>query len=339
MSRVVAVALLIALAGVSAHFFSNEEYEHQFVKFMQKHEKSYDAEEFFSRYNVFKANMDKIHKHNLGEHTYTMAMNQFGDMTAEEFIATHTGFKGKKAPITSNIVHHHKHDSTATFTPIDWRSRAGVVSGVKDQGQCGSCWAFSATGSTEGAWALSKGLSMSVPLSEQQLVDCATAEGNQGCEGGLMDQAFQYIIDNSGITTEAAYPYTAKDGASCLATGKPVASTISSFVDVNPSSDAALFAALQVGPVSIAIEADQQSFQFYSTGIMSGDCGATLDHGVLVVAWGVDANLNSTAYWTIKNSWGASWGEAGYIRLVDNPALNSQTGQCGMLSVPSYPVV
>jgi len=337
MSRAVVVILLIALAGASALIFSNEEYENLFVKFMQTHEKSYDAEEFFHRFNVFKANVDKIHAHNHGDHSFTMAMNKFGDLTAEEFISTHTGYKGKKSPITSNIAHHH-HNSVAGNTAIDWRKHPGVVSGVKDQGQCGACWAFSATGSTEGAWGLAKKLKKPISLSEQQLVDCSQTEGNQGCEGGLMDQGFQYMIDNSGITSESAYPYTAKDGT-CSATGKPTVATITSFVDVNPSDDGALYAALQKGPVSVAIEADQESFQFYSSGILTSACGAQLDHGVLVVGWGVDKSLNSTSYWTVKNSWGASWGEAGFVRLVDDPTLNGGTGQCGVLSNPSYPVI
>jgi len=130
-----------------------------------------------------------------------------------------------------------------------------------------------------------------------------------------------------------------KNGAKCLAAGKPFGASITSYTDVNPNDDAALYAALQVGPVSIAIEADQESFQFYSTGILTGTCGANLDHGVLVVGWGVDQSLNSTSYWTVKNSWGGSWGEKGYIRLVDDPTLNQGAGQCGMLSVPSYPVI
>jgi cathepsin L len=336
MSRVVAVAFLIALAGVSAHFFSNEEYENMFVKFMQTHEKSYDAEEFFHRFNIFKANVNKIHQHNLGDHTFTMAMNSFGDLTAEEFISTHTGYKGEIR--SEATVRHHHHASRDTQSAMDWRSHPGVVSHIKDQGQCGSCWAFSATGSTEGAWGIKNNLKTAISLSEQQLMDCSTSFGNEGCQGGLMDQAFQYIVQ-SNITTEKAYPYTAKDGTSCKAAGKPFGASISSYTDVNPNDDAALYAALQVGPVSIAIEADQESFQFYSSGILTGVCGANLDHGVLVVAWGVDTKLNSTSYWTIKNSWGASWGEKGYIRLVDDPTLNQGAGQCGMLSVPSYPVI
>jgi len=330
MTRV--AALLLVLACVSAHTFSDEEYEHRFVKFMQTHEKSYDAEEFFYRFNVFKANVDKIHEHNLGDHTYTMAMNQFGDLTAEEFISTHTGYKGKNTHATSNIVHSGNYNLMGE-TAIDWTLHDGVVSGVKDQGQCGSCWAFSATGSTEGALGIKNKLKTALTLSEQQLVDCSTPEGNDGCEGGFMDQAFKFIMDNKGITDEKSYPYKAVDGT--CQKNKPVAATIHGFKDVTPKEDTSLYAALKIGPVSIAIEADQKSFQFYSTGILTSKCGSRLDHGVLVVGWGVD---NSTAYWKVKNSWGGSWGEAGYIRLVDDAKLNAKTGQCGMLSVPSYPV-
>jgi len=308
-----------------------------FVKFMQTHEKSYDAEEFFHRFNIFKANVNKIHQHNLGDDSYTMAMNSFGDLTAEEFISTHTGYNGKANTVETGVRHHHHLSDTQTA--IDWRVKhTGVVSPVKDQGQCGSCWAFSTTGSTEGAWGIKNKLTKAISLSEQQLMDCSGSFGNEGCQGGLMDQAFQYIMQ-SNITTEKAYPYTEKNGPKCLAAGKPFGASITSYTDVNPNDDQALFAALQLGPVSIAIEADQESFQFYSTGILSAACGANLDHGVLVVGWGVDASLNSTSYWTVKNSWGGSWGEKGYIRLVDDPTLNSGSGQCGMLSVPSYPVI
>jgi len=152
-----------------------------------------------------------------------------------------------------------------------------------------------------------------------------------------MDQAFQFMLDNNGITDEADYPYTGKDSGTCQ-TNMPVAATISGFTDVTPGDPKALYAALKMGPVSIAVEADQESFQFYSTGILTSTCGANLDHGVLVVGWGVDSALNSTSYWKVKNSWGGSWGEAGYIRLVDNSGLNSGMGQCGMLSDPSYPI-
>jgi KDEL-tailed cysteine endopeptidase len=184
----------------------------------------------------------------------------------------------------------------------------------------------------EGAWFLSKGSLVS--LSEQQLVDCSQAEGNQGCNGGLMDQAFQYIIDNKGITTEAAYPYTATDGT-CAAKGKPVAATLSGFKDVAANNELALETAIVQQPVSVAVEADQSVFQFYSGGVMDSACGTQLDHGVLAVGYGTDAGKE---YYKVKNSWGADWGMKGYI-LLGRGAKFNPSGQCGIQMQASYPVV
>jgi KDEL-tailed cysteine endopeptidase len=168
-------------------------------------------------------------------------------------------------------------------------------------------------------------------LSEQQLVDCSGPEGNQGCNGGLMDQAFQYIIDNKGITSEAAYPYTAQDGT-CKKNVTPVA-TITGFTDVPASSEAALETAIVQQPVSVAVEADQDCFQFYSGGVMTASCGTNLDHGVLAVGYGTDSGSD---YYKVKNSWGASWGEKGYIRLGRGSKFNP-SGQCGIQLMASYP--
>jgi len=322
---------LLCVVAASAAFFEEPQYEFLFTKWVQQHLKSYDADEFFHRYNVFKANLDKVHKHNKGNFGWTMAMNQFGDLTAEEFKATHTGYRPRKDSV-HRMANTAPRSKAAPPTQVDWRPK-GAVTPVKDQGQCGSCWAFSTTGSTEGASFLKT--QKLVSLSEQQLVDCSQAEGNAGCEGGLMDDGFQYIIDNKGITTEAAYPYRAVDG-NCVSAGKPVAATLSSFLDVTSNSASALLAAVALTPVSIAIEADQSAFQFYSGGVLNTtQCGTNLDHGVLAV--GYDQSFKPP-YWIVKNSWGASWGEAGYIRLgLGN--YNGGAGQCGMYMEPSYPVV
>jgi len=205
------------------------------------------------------------------------------------------------------------------------------VTPVKDQGMCGSCWAFSATGSMEGAHYISYG--HLVYLSEQQLVDCSGAQGNEGCEGGLMDQAFEYVIANSGITGEDQYPYTAKDGQTCD-TNVTAEATITSYTDVTANSDQSLEDAVALAPVSVAVEADQAVFQFYSSGVLSSPtCGTELDHGVLAV--GYDTDPHAGKYWIVKNSWGSDWGMAGYLWI----ARQDGPGECGINMMASYPVV
>jgi cathepsin L len=221
-------------------------------------------------------------------------VNEFADMTFTEFHAKMTGYNriNRDYLRSKNGPHHQVH---TVADSVDWRTK-NAVTGIKNQQQCGSCWAFSTTGSVEGAHAIKTGTLVS--LSEQQLVDCSTAEGNQGCNGGLMDYAFQYIITNHGITTEDSYPYQAVQGT--CQTNVTAAATISSFVDVAAGSETALLAAVNIGPVSVAIEADQQCFQFYSGGILSDpSCGMQLDHGVLAVGYGTDSATN-TPYWIVR---------------------------------------
>jgi len=310
---------------------SEEQYQDAFVSFMAQYQKKYSHESFFDRYNVFKANLDFIEQHSSCNSSYTVAMNQFGDLTAAEFGASYTGLnyvdtpfiRSKNAPTEPRV--------NANPTTVDWRTKA--VTGVKNQGQCGSCWSFSSTGSIEGAWAI-KGNTL-VSLSEQQLVDCSGPQGNNGCNGGWMDYAFQYVIKNKGITGESDYAYTARQGT-CAAAGKTIRATISSFKDVPANSDPSLETAVALGPVSVALEADKSSFQFYSGGVFSDpSCGVALDHAVLAVGYNV---LGGTPYWIVKNSWGTGWGLSGYIYIARG-TTNSGKGVCGINSAPSYPVV
>jgi C1A family cysteine protease len=278
------------------------------------------------RYAIFKANLDKISIHNAKGLSWSMKLNEFGDLTSKEFAAGRVGgYKPRKLRSARKEADLPKADLPSS---IDWVAK-GAVTPVKNQGQCGSCWAFSTTGSVEGINEINgHGLKS---LSEQQLVDCSGSAGNDGCNGGLMDQAFSWIISNGGICSESSYPYQGVDGT--CQTCKPVV-TISGYKDVSIDNDAALAAAVAQQPVSVAIEADQASFQFYSGGVMTAACGTNTDHAVLTVGYGTDSGVE---YWKVKNSWGASWGEAGYIRLARGESYNGGQGQCAIYSDPSYP--
>jgi len=253
-------------------------------------------------------------------------MNEFGDLTSKEFASGRIGGyvprKLRSARKTTDL------PTVDLPSSVDWVAK-GAVTPVKNQGQCGSCWAFSTTGSVEGVNEINgHGLKS---LSEQQLVDCSGSAGNDGCNGGLMDDAFQWIISNGGICSESAYPYQGVDGTCQTCTN---VASIKSFSNVTPDSDSALAAAVAQQPVSIAIEADQSSFQFYSTGVLTAACGTALDHGVLAVGYGT---LSGVEYWKVKNSWGGSWGMSGYVLLARGKQYNGGAGQCGIYSEPSYP--
>merc|ERR1711981_188966 len=257
--------------------------------------------------------------------SYWLGLNEFADLTWDEFAATHLGYK--EGPRFGDLPKVPFPNITDVADSIDWVAK-GAVTPVKNQKHCGSCWAISATGALEGAYFVASGKLVS--LSEEDLVQCDHG-GDHGCQGGLMDNAFRFVEKN-GISSEADYPYTSGGGVTGSCNGglehRP-AVTIKSYTDVPRGDENALKAAVSKQPVSVAIEADQYVFQHYGGGILDNPgCGRHLDHGVLVVGYGTD---NGKEYWKVKNSWGASWGEQGYIRMVRNK------DQCGIASEPSYP--
>jgi len=303
------------------------EAENLFQTFVQEHKKVYHPHEVLNRFAIFKDNLKFIEQHNANPaNTYTVGVNQFADMTNAEFKRTMTGLNALQNKVQDNVVVL----PVATAAAVDWTT-AGAVTPVKNQGQCGSCWAFSTTGSVEGINQITTGKLLS--FSEQELVDCASAYGNQGCNGGLMDNGFQYI-QAKGDVLETTYPYTGTTGTCSKTKSANSAVKLSGFADVTVNSEDQLMAAVQQQPVSVAIEADQSGFQLYKSGVFSGTCGTALDHGVLAVGYGTDST--GTDYWKVKNSWGSTWGLNGFILLKKGMG---GAGQCGIASAASYPTM
>jgi cathepsin L len=330
-SAIIFLAVVVAASAVSLF---DEQLNGQWTLFKAQHNKFYKNEkEETSRRLLWERNLAKINEHNAkadaGESTFWLAMNRFGDMHNEEFRAQMNGYKRKPTSVKNNNVFAPK--NVEIPDSVDWRTQ-GYVTPIKDQGQCGSCWAFSAVAALEGQnFKKSQKL---VSLSEQNLVDCSGDQGNEGCNGGLMDQAFTYIQVNNGIDTEDSYPYEAQDG-DCRFKADSVGATDNGFVDVTPGSEQDLASAIAtIGPISVAIDASQSSFQFYSKGIYyEKHCSSTeLDHGVTAVGYGSQGTNKD--YYIVKNSWGTSWGDQGYILMSRNKKNN-----CGIATAASYPTV
>ena len=303
------------------HSFEAVAAKNAFQQWKSLHNKIYTSPaEEAHRFENFLKSYNRVKARNAVFTSFTSGLNKFSDLSKEEFKANYLGYKP-----TANSEKDYDY-SLLEATPsndVDWRTVTGVVTPIKDQGQCGSCWAFSATGSLEGVAQISGKQSFS--FSEQQLVDCSSKYGNEGCNGGLMNQAFDYVIAN-GIETEAMYPYTARDGKCASKTG---VYKIKSYKNVPTKSSTALASACDTQPVSVAIEADE--IMDYTGGIFSDtSCGSNLDHGVLLVGYTANA-------WIVKNSWGTSWGEAGYIRMSRTALPDKKGGICGILMASSYP--
>lgn len=307
---------------------------HSFDLWKLKFGKKYNEKEESYRLGVWLKNFAYVETHNkrfeAGLETYNLEMNEFADMESAEFGAKYlisfparsdtSKCTGAQAP-TDNLPD--SADWTLTNTTF-------AVTPVKNQGQCGSCWAFSTTGSLEGVYNITK--KTQVSFSEQQLVDCSTSYGNQGCNGGLMNLSFFYVKDH-GITLESKYPYKGTGGTCKYNDSTDKYWTISDCTEVTVDKELPLRAAIAKNPVSVAIQANHLSFQLYKGGVYSGNCGTSLDHGVLAVGYG--ENDKKQHFFKVKNSWGSTWGDKGYIYIERN---GDGKGKCGIQMAASYPI-
>eukprot|EP00602_Paraphysomonas_sp_CaronLab_P010422 CAMPEP_0185024026 /NCGR_PEP_ID=MMETSP1103-20130426/6903_1 /TAXON_ID=36769 /ORGANISM="Paraphysomonas bandaiensis, Strain Caron Lab Isolate" /LENGTH=338 /DNA_ID=CAMNT_0027556869 /DNA_START=40 /DNA_END=1056 /DNA_ORIENTATION=+ len=336
MNRIILASAGLALAGANLH--ERHFYEEKFFDWLQEHKVEVkNGEHFIHMLQNFANNHDLIETTNSQNLSYTLGHNKFSHMSFEEWQAHVRLGLGKPNHPPAESIHEAPADVNALPSSVDWEA-AGAVTPVKDQGNCGSCWSFSATGALEGAYEIKYGNLES--FSEQELVSCDySILGDHGCNGGLMDNAFDWVKKNGGLCSESDYPYTSGttgENGDC----KPHAScdnsklAVKSYTDVQTNSDSALMSALVKQPVSVAIQANQPAFQLYKSGVLTGTCGTNLDHGVLAVGYGTWTD--GTDYYKVKNSWSSSWGMDGYV-LIER-GVSQKGGQCGILmGPPSYP--
>jgi KDEL-tailed cysteine endopeptidase len=336
--------------GMNGEITQENEWQ-AFLSFQNKYNKVYkNMEHFETRFNIFRDNLHFIISHNSqNENNFTLNINHFADFTNEEFKEYYAnGFvlqnynfgsnlRGLQNKYGCKLLSSSEVDEKLIEnlpSSMDWRKK-GAVTSVKDQGQCGSCWTFSSTATTEGAWAIATG--NLIDLSEQELVDCATGftYGSHGCSGGQMDGAFKFIIQN-GLCPASQYPYvsgTTKTGGTCQSKSCQSEVRFSSCTDVQPNDELLLKFAVAQQPIAVAIEADTKYFQFYSGGVLdSTQCGTKLDHGVMIAGYGEE---NGQKYWLVKNSWSTSWGDEGYVKIARSDSRNDE-GICGIAMQPSF---
>ncbi|XP_065508577.1 procathepsin L-like isoform X2 [Caloenas nicobarica] len=326
------LGLLLALLGCTAAL--DPALEEAWEGWKSLHAKEYPEEVEAARREVWEKNMRRIQQHNWeesqGKHQFRLEMNHYGDLTDEEFNQLLNGFTPAWQEEPALLFQ----ASEAVKTPaeVDWRAK-GYVTPVKNQGHCGSCWAFSATGALEGL--VFKRTGKPAVLSEQNLIDCSRKLGNNGCHGGYMTRAFQYVRDNGGLNSEHVYPYVATDTSSCRYNPRDRAANCSAIWLVAQGNETALEQAVAtVGPVSVAVDASGFHFHFYKSGVFSSVfCSQRVNHGMLAVGYGTGQdNGRNVSYWILKNSWSELWGERGYLRL-----LKGARNQCGVANQASFP--
>jgi len=325
------LVFVFVLIGIVASY--SVDLRTEFEQWVANYNKIYAKEEKEQKYLVWKQNHERVKQYNEKKMygTATFSLNEFSDMTPKEFKEQYAScYKSGRSEVAKKRSVHPTNGKINVPDSIDWR-KLGAVTQVKNQGNCGSCWSFSTTGSLEGAHFIATNNLTS--LSEQNLIDCSGSQNNDGCNGGRVDWALQYVIQNGGIDTEASYPYVGEDGT-CNYNAANSGATCKAWTQTTEGDEVALQAQVAVQPVSIAISVDD-AFANYASGVFVDDScpndADDLDHAVLIVGYGTQDGQD---YWIVKNSWGASWGASGYILMARN-----HNNMCGVATDAVYPTV
>lgn len=332
-----AMAIFAAASVVDAAKLTDKSYQDLFVKFAQTNNRSYASDEFFERFQNFRDNVDFVVEHNeKPDQTFTVGLNQFADWSMDEFEAFLNS--GLRVPEATEVAPENLAENVDPEmlsldledlpAEVDW-AEEGYVMAPRNQGSCGACYAFSALGAMEGRWGIARGKESMKYLSPQSIVDCDRTNG--GCSGGFMTLVYRHLLKSRGgvACSEDSYPYAGRR-KSCK-TKCDDGAAMSTYVDLQGASEATIMKAVSQGPVAVGVQANSRAIMNYKAGIITGSCGSTLDHAVVLYGYGTDA-ATGTKYWKLRNSWSARWGEKGDFFV-------KRGGLCGIQKMPSYPVI